>query len=257
MIKNAVVKILSNYEVAPMHYRLLFKEKALSKKILPGQFIHIKFNNTNDPMLRRPFSVFSSSGGEIEILYKVIGRGTEILSKLKEGDKLDIIAPCGNSFLMPKDKSTLNIVVAGGMGIAPMHALCLGLLEKKREMIIFLGAKSKKFLICLDELKKLKVKTHITTDDGTFGNKGLVTGELQKFLPKLKRNSVIYVCGPHVMMYYVSRLAKDYDIPCQVSLEEKMACGVGACMGCSVLTRSGYKNVCSDGPVFNSKEIVW
>ncbi len=256
-MENKIVKILSNTRIVPEHYKLVFEDKALSGKILPGQFIHIKLSGSTDPLLRRPFSIFNIDKDRIEVLYRVIGRGTELLSGKIPGDVIDVIAPLGNTFNIPKDKETVNVLVAGGMGIAPLHALALELVRLKRKTIIFLGAKSRKFIICESELKRLGVDVRISTDDGSEGRKGFVTDELKRHLPKLKVNSKIFTCGPHIMMEEVARLAKSYGVQCEVSLEERMACGIGACMGCSVLTRSGYKNVCSDGPVFDAKEIKW
>lgn len=256
-MKQKIVKILSNSEIAPFHYRMAFLERTLAKKILPGQFIHVKINDSLEPFLRRPFSVFNYDNEKVEILYKVVGGGTKILSEKIAGGKLDIIGPLGNPFLIPREKDTINILVGGGMGIAPMYPLAKELAKKKRNLLVLIGAKTKKFLICINDFKKLKAEICITTDDGTFGKKGFISEELRKILPKLKSRAIIFTCGPNPMIEEISRIAKSYNIPCQVSLEEKMACGIGTCLGCAVLTKSGYKNVCSDGPVFDSRDIIW
>lgn len=255
-------KIVSNTKIAPGHYELSFKTRALREKTKPGQFFNIKIGNPREALLRRPFSAHKIYKERTEILYKVVGKATKILSAKKKGDILDVIGPLGNGFNLPAIRYPLSVIlIAGGHGVAPLVALARRLAHnaERIELSVFIGARTKKYIVCDKDFRKLGAKVYIATDDGSRGYKGLVTKLLAKKIPSTVDNqpSTIYACGPKPMLKEVARLAKQHDMPCQVSLEEYMACGIGTCLGCAAKTITGYRMVCKDGPVFDAKEVVW
>jgi len=286
--KRLHVKILSNRKTVPgplgpgSVFLLRLKAPAIAKVAVPGQFIHARCAERLDPLLRRPFSIHSVKGDTIEIFYKVVGRGTKLLSEKKPGDTLDIIGSLGNGFegnekngARPRfleKRGLAPFLIAGGMGVAPLYFLAERLAkDKKGEKVVVLGAKNKKELFCVSKLRKLGFKVLVATDDGSAGQKGLATDVLKEVLRSTKyevRDTKIYACGPKAMLKEVSRIAARRRIECQVSLENWMGCGVGACFACAVKIRHGkkrnkqsikfiYKRVCKDGPVFDGTEVVW
>ncbi len=208
-----------------------------------------------DPLLKRPFSVHRLSGKDFQILYRIVGKGTAILSERKEGDILDIVGPLGNGFPPPGARDRI-ILVAGGLGIAPIFALAERLKDKKP--LLFYGARTKKELLCTDEFRSLGIDRVISTDDGSSGRKGFITDTLRKFLiQKQKAHYCLYACGPEPMLASLSALAGELNQRGYVALEQNMACGIGTCLGCVVHTKGGYKRICKEGPVFRIGEIVW
>jgi dihydroorotate dehydrogenase electron transfer subunit len=258
------LKIISNSKLKDSHNKIILNGGNLVKIAQPGQFIEIKINNTTEPLLRRPFSIHRA-GNSLEILYEIKGKGTEELSYKKPGESLDVIGPLGNGFDFRKP-ITVNrqpILVAGGMGVAPLLfladklAFCKPITDNHKP-IILIGAKTKKQILCEKEFKQLGFDVKIATDDGSCGFKGRVTGLLKDLL--LAENLqplTVFSCGPKPMLKELSRIASLHYIPAQVSLEEHMACGIGACLGCVVKTVDGYQRVCKDGPVFDAQEIIW
>jgi len=244
------VKILDHKKLAPSYFKLTLFSEYITKNAQPGQFVQVKVPGV---FLRRPLSVHALNPAEktFELLYEVIGPGTQALSRLKAGQELDILGPLGTGFKLEGKKAVL---MAGGMGIAPLCFLAKELLRKKQEVSVLIGAKSSALVLCEEPLKQLGAQVSVTTEDGSCGHKGLVTD----LIPALNsRQSTIYACGPRAMLKAVAKLAKQKNIPCQVSLEAYLACGIGACLGCAVETKDGYKMACKDGPVFNAEEIVW
>jgi dihydroorotate dehydrogenase electron transfer subunit len=211
------------------------------------------------------------SAGGVEMLYEVVGTGTKLLSQEKAGGHLDVIGPLGNGFFLPRttnDERRTTILVAGGVGVAPLVALAENLAysveriadRKKRKTHVLIGAKTKSHILCEKDFKKIGCEIKVSTEDGSKGKKGLITDVLTDFLRITHdaRRMTIYACGPHPMLKAVARISSLMDVPCQVSLEEKMACGVGVCLGCPAKMKAGgYKMVCKDGPVFDAKEIAW
>lgn len=255
-MKQLQVKIIENKEIAQGFYRMRLGSAYLAKNSKPGQFVEVKCSEGNGILLRRPLSVHRVSNGGIEILYEVVGRATKSLSVRKKGDMLDVIGPLGNGFFVQRTA----VLVAGGIGVAPLVALAEELVHsKRRKLYVLIGACRKGHLLCVNDFKKLGAKVVIYTEDGSLGKKGLITQGLISLLSTINyKPSTIYACGPHPMLKAVSHIADSLGIPCQVSMEEHMACGVGVCLGCPVKVKSGgYKMVCKDGPVFNAEEIVW
>lgn len=257
------VPVLNKYILREKIFKLTLSSSFISNRAKPGNFVHVRVGSTDHPLLRRAFSIQSVSKAKssFDILFRVVGKGTEILSQVNPGETLDILGPIGNSFALPP-KSKKVMLVAGGMGIAPLWFLFTHLVEKGFDpgrITFLLGAKNKKELLYLDKLRKSKVKLVVTTDDGSIGIKGLITDAFLKEIAKNKldhKNLLVYSCGPPMMLAKMSGMAKEYDLACQVSLETNMACGVGACWGCVVKSSDGtYQRVCADGPVFDARKI--
>jgi dihydroorotate dehydrogenase electron transfer subunit len=239
---------------------------------MPGQFVMVRVRGREFPFLPRPFSIHSlSREGEaatMEILYQVVGDGTRLLSSLGSGDELTILGPLGKGFDTRYDRRTV-VLIAGGIGIAPLHFLAEyynkrnvhG--EEKPRLVCFMGARTADGLIGRERMEQLCDAVMVSTDDGSEGYCGTVThcfGDNSETMDT--SDLILYCCGPYGMMKRVALMAGDYSVPCQVSMEARMACGIGACLGCSVKMKSDdrpvrYGRVCKDGPVFDSKMIDW
>lgn len=279
-------KVSENSRVGEKRYKIILGAAGIARISRPGQFVMVKVCGGSLPLLRRPLSISRAGNGRLEFLYEVKGEGTRMLSRVKRGEKLDIIGPLGNGFSYnPRIGSIKNhagrflsanrypltaILVAGGMGAAPLIFLAEKLREGKRKkekgkILVLLGAKTKKELLGAREFRRLGCCVKISTDDGSLGFKGRVTDLLEQLLqaPNSKLRTpasqlpTIYACGPDAMLEAVSMIAAEYEIPAQVSMEQFMGCGLGACMGCVVKTKQGYKRACHDGPVFEAGEIIW
>ena len=270
-MKIIKAKILESKKITPHHCRVRIESGYLAKAIRPGQFIEVRCSGGTDPLLRRPLSVHRISKNWIEVLFEIVGKGTELLSMKVPGETLDVIGPLGNGFILPHDPCP-SIIIAGGVGVAPLLALAeeLGSRVKsqgsseKIKPLVLIGAKTKSHILCEKEFKKLGCKVSTSTEDGSKGYKGFITDLLTKEISakRYPLNAIIYACGPIGMLKAVSAIAKQHSVPCQVSLEEHMACGVGVCLGCPVKVRKDlvdheYKMVCKDGPVFGSEQIIW
>ena len=222
--------------------------------------MNVKISPDSDPLLRRPFSVHKIKGSSIKILYEVVGRATRILSEKKAGEYLDIIGPLGNgfSYQLSAISRHYSILVAGGMGVAPLVFLAEKI--KKGEMLVLIGAKTKGQILCEKDFRGLGREVKISTDDGSQGFQGKVTDLLEQILQARHcalESIAIYACGPRPMLKAITQISKKYGIPAQISLEEHMACGFGACFGCAIKTINGQRRVCKEGPVFKADEIVW
>jgi dihydroorotate dehydrogenase electron transfer subunit len=262
------IPILNNKEITPGYFLLQLRSPEIAKKSCPGQFLHIKCSQGSNPLLRRPFSIHKVTGDTVEILYKVVGKGTTYLSKRKKGEKLDCLGPLGNGFQLPITNYQLPvtniILVAGGIGIAPLFFLREKITEFpitnfQLPITVFLGTKTKDEILCAKELKNLKAEIHISTEDGSMGYKGLASDLFKNKLSSIvyRPSSVVYACGPKEMLKEIACLSEELQIPCQVSFEQFMGCGIGICNACVIKTKQGYKKVCKDGPVFDAEEIDW
>jgi len=257
---QAKVKLISNTNIHHNYFHCILEAGRIAREAEPGQFVNVKLNGNLDPLLRRPLSIHRVRGSKIEILYEVVGKGSQILSQKKTGEYLDIIGPLGNGFSVVGLR--LSVLVAGGMGVAPLLFLAEKLTQKPRiksqnKPLVLIGGKTKNQILCAAEFKKLGCEVKISTDDGSQGFKGYVAGLLKKELLGIDyKLSTIYACGPKPMLNEVCVVAQSKKIPAQISLEEHMACGIGACLGCVVDTKQGFKRVCKDGPVFLADEIV-
>ena len=220
----------------------------------PGQFAELRVDNTPSVVLRRPISVhsFDAEKNEIGFLVQVVGDGTRWLASLKVGDKVNTLMPLGNGFTMPADAGGRYLLVGGGVGSAPLYYLAEQLKKNGNDFVILIGARSEKDLYRRDAYEALG-QVEYTTEDGSLGEKGYVTNH-SILAEKFDR---VYTCGPKPMMLAVAKYARENGIACEVSLENKMACGLGACLCCVEDTKEGHKCVCTDGPVFSIDELKW
>ncbi len=223
--------------------------------IRAGNFAEVLLKNSPGTFLRRPFSIFEvdKEKNSLTFYIKVIGKGTRYLGKLRKGEKLNIIYPLGNAFSNPYHDKVL--MVGGGSGIAPFVLLGRQLREKGIRMTFLFGGREKDNILMTERFEEFG-KVFVTTEDGSVGEKGLVT-QHSILAKRPLEYGMIYTCGPDPMMKAIAHIAKQHQIPCEVSLENTMACGIGACLCCIVETNTGNKCVCTDGPVFNVNDLTW
>jgi dihydroorotate dehydrogenase electron transfer subunit len=249
------LKVVKNIRLNPRHFLLEFMASEELPDMLPGQFVQVLVKNSPSTFLRRPFSIHSQNRGEntFQLLIQIKGEGTRHLSTISKGEKLNLIFPLGNSFSLPPAPEVL--LVGGGCGVAPLLFLAQFLVKSGFKPEILTGWKSGKDIFGIGEYQRCG-KVHIATEDGTEGEKGLVTGH-SVFTKDLEKYSFIYCCGPDKMMRAVASIAGSHNIGCEVSLENTMACGFGVCLCCVTPTVHGNQRVCVEGPVFNTKELGW
>lgn len=243
-MKQGLFEIKENVSIAENVMKMrLFGDTSAVKA--PGQFINIKLDGF---YLRRPISVCDCSENLIDIIYKVVGKGTYKLSKMQKGEYLDVLTGLGNGYdtSLSGDKPLL---VGGGVGVPPLYMLAKELIKEGRKPKVILGFNSKNEIFYENEFKALGAETAVTTADGSYGIKGFVTEAM-----KNTDYSYIYTCGPEPMLKAVYEMSKTSG---QFSFEERMGCGFGACMGCSCKTITGYKRICKEGPVLFKEEILW
>lgn len=230
------------------------KNGKLMQDLHPGQFAQLLVNNSAIAFLRRPISInyFDKENNEIWLLIQDMGEGTKKLTEKKVGETLDILFPLGNKFSMPQQNHE-TLLIGGGVGTAPLLFLGQRLLENGYTPEFLLGGRTKNDITQLEDFKKLGV-VNITTEDGSMGERGLVTNHS---ILNSKQINKIYTCGPKPMMIAIARYATDNDIDCEVSLENHMPCGFGACLCCVEKTKRGNICVCTEGPVFNINELKW
>jgi dihydroorotate dehydrogenase electron transfer subunit len=253
-------QIVEKKQYGPDGYVFRFQAPELANTAIPGQFVMLRWSDGFDPLLRRPFSFhrINRKQGTIDILFRVVGKGTAMLAEKNPGESCNLLGPLGNGFEIGSE-NTPQIILAGGMGVAPMLALADQLVAEKRNPLVCLGAKSKEELWCAGAFASLGCETQLATDDGSLGFKGTV---IELFLESAIRNpqsAMVFACGPEPMLRQLAKLAYEKSFECQISLETNMACGMGTCQGCvtPVIGPEQYKLVCKDGPVFDVKEIKW
>lgn len=253
MAFNKKVKVKSNEQAGPGLFIMELNFPELADACKPGQFVHVLVSDQADPLLRRPISLFDAdkNTGIIRLLYKVAGQGTLLMTRKRPEDTIDIVGPLGRGFTLRKEEKVM--LVGGGVGIAPLVYLARTLQEQDCQVQVLHGVNTKNQLIVNSYLGDLGISVLSATLDGSAGYKGSVVGLLNEQI-KPQQYQYIYTCGPDPMMAAVAEYACRFDIPGEVSLEEHMACGVGACLGCARKLRSKDVNlvkVCKDGPVFD------
>ena len=276
MMVQEKARILLHRKIARDHYRMRLKSSPTARTARPGQFIHIRCGEEKKrqssfgtvPLLRRPISLVDVDPvrGTLDIVYKVMGLGTRVLAQMPEGAKADLIGPLGEPFTFPP-KGKQAILIGGGVGIPPLVFLAKELLKKKIPAAAFLGARTKEWVICREDFRKLGVPVRAATDDGTLGYRGSVVDLVESVIAREqsdRSNLALYICGPIGMMKAAAALACRRGIPAQVSLEERMGCAMGCCMGCVVEvntepvgSHARFQRVCTEGPVFAAEEIIW
>ncbi len=248
-----IYRVVANEKLCPQFYCLSLDAPELAREVKPGQFIHIRVADTLQPFFRRPFSVYRAKK-TVDIFYDPIGPGTKILAAKKKGDELDVLGPLGHEFTLPSKEIKQVVMIAGGIGIAPFLALSDVLKSKKHELILLYGGRTKGHVYPMKEFKANGVQVHVATDDGSVGTKGRVS-ELFSKIDLNPRTTFVYTCGPNPMMAAVQKFCEANNLKGEAACEEIMACALGACLGCSIPTKSGYKTVCYDGPCFDISEV--
>ena len=269
--------VIMNCEAAERQFLMSLRAPACFPTPAPGQFVMIGVENGRDPLLRRPFSIHAFDRREdcavVEIMYQIAGRGTKQLSRLLPDAEVSIMGPLGRGFAIVRDRKNV-VIIAGGMGIAPLCFLAghyrslirpdeTAATAMSSRIICYIGAKTAASLSGLEKMEDRCEEIKISTDDGSRGYHGAVVDLFRKDLPFYNPDDTrIYACGPVPMLKKLAEILAGKGILCQVSMEERMACGLGACLGCAVSLRGSdgnitYKRVCKDGPIFNIQDIVW
>ncbi|OPX86788.1 MAG: Dihydroorotate dehydrogenase B (NAD(+)), electron transfer subunit [Pelotomaculum sp. PtaB.Bin104] len=280
-------KVTKQERIAPSHYRLSLLVPEIAAEARPGQFLQVRCGSTLDPFLRRPISIHAvdRKKGVVAILYRVAGRGTALLAEKIRGNQVSLLGPLGKGFSMPENQARVS-VVSGGIGVAPLYFLLAELAESSISADVFLGAATADQLFLAKEITGLGHRVYTATDDGSTGYHGLVTELFVEIMthtdppkPHLKgqegllndpfesiidnnRYAMIYGCGPGGMLRRLTEIVRAAGIPGEISLEERMGCGVGACLSCVCKTSTSeesiqYSRVCTEGPVFPAVEVVW
>jgi dihydroorotate dehydrogenase electron transfer subunit len=271
-MKNYRTIIISNQEISPGYFRMKILAPGFGEKAHPGQFVMFRVQRSLPPLLRRPFGIFRTGflpadcdglppKEFVEIVYKVVGSGTLIMAELHEGDRVELLGPLGNGFDCSSRKGE-KILVGGGIGLVPLYMLAGELIAKGCKVRLLMGGRTRDDIFAVTEFERLGVETYISTDDGSLGEEGLVTRVLERKLQKYP-GAEVFSCGPMQMLSAVHNICVAYKAPLQVSLEESMACGVGACLGCVVKgaghteEKPSYLCTCKVGPVFKSQYLDW
>ncbi len=248
-------KVVGVNKVNDVYFRLVLDAPALAREVKPGQFIHIKVSDGLEPLFRRPFSVFRAKAGKVEVFFEPVGKGSKLLAAKEKGDILDVLGPLGRPFTLPSKSVKQVVFIGGGIGVAPFLLFSDILLKHKAEKVLLYGGRSRAHTFSMAGFKANGVKTFVATDDGSVGVKGRVSELFDKI--DIAPTTFIYACGPRPMMATVAAFAREKNLSGEASMEEVMACGLGACLGCSISTTKGYQTVCHDGPVFGLEALVF
>ena len=243
-MEQVIFKIKSNEPIARSVYRMVL-EGDTSAISASGQFVNLLIEGF---FLRRPISVCDSVPGELTLVYKVVGKGTEAMSRMGEGEEVDILTGLGNGYDLTLSGDR-PLLVGGGVGVPPLYRLCRELIAQGKSVSVILGFNTKDEVFYKDEFEALGAKVYVSTVDGSMGKKGFVTDCLEGL-----DYTYFYTCGPEPMLKALYRATATSG---QFSFEERMGCGFGACMGCSCKTVTGYKRICKEGPVLCKEDIIW
>jgi dihydroorotate dehydrogenase electron transfer subunit len=272
------VTVVQNQCVARDTYRLRFEAPEIARRITPGQFVMVRLSGCDDPLLGRPFALYDtvlSAAGEaigLDIVYLVLGKMTARLAAVRPGQQLEVWGPLGNGF--PVSAASHLLLVAGGIGQTPFPAVAQESLGQRvygdpprtapraQSVALLYGARNAAYLAGLDDFERLGVQLQISTDDGSRGHHGFVTDLLKAELARRHDQTQVLCCGPEPMMEKVAEICRQAKVPCQVSLETPMACGIGICFSCVAKVRDtagqwDYKRTCVEGPVFEASRLEW
>lgn len=256
-MKKALIdlKVVSVERLSEKHVLVRLTDDKPLPQMQPGQFVEVRVEGSPQTFLRRPISIHNvdEEHNELWLLVAMIGEGTRQIGRLQQGDRLNCLLPLGNSFTMPQSKDDRILLVGGGVGVAPLLYFGRKIKAAGAEPTFLLGARSRQDLLELDEYRRIG-RVFITTEDGSEGEKGFVTNHS---ILSTETFTQISTCGPKPMMMAVARYAKKHDIACEASLENMMACGLGACLCCVEKTVEGNLCVCKEGPVFNINRLLW
>lgn len=256
MKKVLMASILKNSLLIDNIYEMIISAKEIANEAKAGQFVQL-YTGQSDMLLPRPISIceIDRNQGTLRLIYQNVGKGTAFFSNLKVDDEIKVMGPLGNGFTIDNGTYANHVVVGGGIGVPPLLQLAK---ELKGNVSVFIGARSNPILV--KEFEELGAKVYVATDDGSVGFKGNAVELVKSISPDM---DVIYSCGPKIMLKFVAKLAQEHNIKSQVSMEERMACGIGACVGCAIKiknTNDGnwtHLKVCKDGPVFFGDEVIW
>ena len=258
MCKHLICEVINKDLLVPEVYKFTLKALEIAQTAKPGQFLEIKCSDEAEVLLRRPISIskVSKEKGEVEFIFQVKGKGTQALAKKESGDSLDVLGPLGKGFTLA-DKFNKVAIIGGGIGVFPLYYLAHQL--ENVEVHTYLGFRNKKMIALEDEFNKVSKELNIATDDGSYEHNGLVTEVFEKDICNIKFD-IVYACGPLPMLRKVKDIAIANNIACEISMEERMGCGVGVCLGCACKVKDGedfkFGHVCKDGPVFRAEEIL-
>jgi dihydroorotate dehydrogenase electron transfer subunit len=255
-----LARLTWNEDVAPGSHLMALEAPEIAASARPGQFLHVRVGPGYDPLLRRPISILRAdpAGGQVWMLVKVVGRGTELLAKMAPGTSLDLMGPLGRSFPEPPVAEPA-LLVAGGIGVAPLifWADRLQMAFSHVRVVAIYGAATEAHLACWLDFAARADEFYAATEDGTAGEPGLATDVLRSLLPA-RPFGAVYACGPRAMLAAATAAARQAGVPCWVAMEQWMGCGIGACLGCVVpAAGGGYLRVCTDGPVFAAEALDW
>ncbi len=245
-------RVVENRHLKGRDYLLKVKaDPKTVEKVRPGQFamVQVRPSLQFDPLLRRPLGIFDLEGDEVSFIYRVFGRGTELLSRVKEGEELEVLMPLGN--WVPENYKKY-LFIAGGIGIGGLLLAAKEFKGKGKEVVLLYGERNKETLSAIEFIRKHGIECKVYTEDGSYGEKGFVTKELDLF-----REYTWVACGPTAMLKAVKEEASKLGVECYLSLDRRMACGVGACLGCTVKTTQGYKRCCVEGPIFPADQVLF
>ena len=253
-------ELLSNDRLSSVLWDMELRAPQIARAILPGQFVHMKVPGMDGRILRRPFSVYAADAdaGTMRILYQVVGKGSAHMTTLSPGrvDAISVMGPMGNPWQLPEGANRV-LFVLGGVGAAPLAMFGKQVVQSGAMLDVCMGAQTAEALVMKPHYEQvIGVPVVCATDDGTYGHAGFVTEPAAQMLQE-HAYDLVCCCGPAPLMRIVARLASDAGVPCQVSLEKRMACGIGACLSCVVDTVDGRKRSCVDGPVFDARKVVW
>jgi dihydroorotate dehydrogenase electron transfer subunit len=258
IVRNARLREIRNWDD---YFHFVIDAPEIGREARPGQFVMVKVTDGTFPLLRRPLGIHDAGAGGIELFFKVAGQGTEILSRKKPGESLDLIGPLGQGFtISEKMTGKRAFCVGGGRGIAPIYFLARELSSRGVKTTVFYGGRRLVDIPLRDKFEKAGIELFSSTDDGSHGFAGLVTDLVGRELERSKPD-ILYSCGPDAMMKALASLAAKHRVPAEFSLESVMGCGIGACWGCVHRIKNesgdGWTKICEEGPVFPGERILW
>ncbi|OQY20138.1 MAG: dihydroorotate dehydrogenase electron transfer subunit [Desulfobacteraceae bacterium 4572_35.1] len=271
-MKNLKTVVLQNGEIADGYFRMAILAPGYTRAAQPGQFVMLRIQEQIQPLLRRPFGIYRAAAMPaqcsglperefVELIYKVVGKGTTLMTTLKPGDSVELLGPLGEGFTIDSNINN-HLLVGGGIGIVPLYMLAQQLCKRGDKVRLLMGGRSRDDILCISEFERLGVDVNIATEDGSLGETGLVTAVLERELLNFPQAGV-YACGPMPMLSAVQAICCSAHVLLQVSLEALMACGIGACLGCVVPGREHsddtpqYLCTCRQGPVFAAEDLAW
>lgn len=255
---DLLLEVISNERLAPSVNVVALRAPELAPRFKPGQFLEIKVNDSLFPLLRRPFSVHRVSGETVEIMNKVVGVGTKRLYDVRAGERLQVLAPLGNAFGYDRDDFDLAVLISGGIGVAPMAMLEEALRQRGKAVLNVVGART-----AAELTTRHLSNAHLATDDGSAGFKGNVVALFERLLPTMAGKRLrVFACGPNPMLNALAAFCNAREIPCELSIESTMGCGVGICYGCPIRVKDSsgkirYELLCQYGSVVDAREIVF